>query len=247
MDYENLVPDDSDDGLHGVYVGTVTDNEDPEDLARVRVTFPWRDLDDESNWARLATPMAGEQRGVYALPEVGEEVLVAFEEGDIHSPYVIGGLWNGKAKPPEKNTDGENNRRLITSRAGHEIVLDDEKGEEKVEIQTPKGKRVVLEDEETVTITDDDGSTITLDSKGITLKSDSKLSLSGSEIELKADQDVSISGMSVDIGGSSAVDIESKGNLGVDAGGMLDIGATGMAKIQSSAILTIKGSLIQLN
>ena len=118
----------------GVVVGIVTDNQDPNNMARVRVKFPWLSDDNESWWARIAVPMAGSGRGTYFLPEVDDEVLVAFEHGDVRSPYVVGALWNGKDSPPTNNSDGQNNIRLIHSRSGHLVRLDDTDGDEKIEI-----------------------------------------------------------------------------------------------------------------
>ena len=78
--------------------------------------------------------MAGKERGLYFLPEVDDEVLVAFEHGSPDAPYVLGGLWNGKDVPPESNADGKNDRRSIMSRSGHVIRLNDKEGEEQIEI-----------------------------------------------------------------------------------------------------------------
>jgi len=118
----------------GVVVGIVTNNQDSGSMARVRVKFPWLSDANESWWARIAVPMAGSGRGTYFLPEVDDEVLVAFEHGDVRSPYVIGALWNGKDAPPTTNSDGKNNIRVIHSRSGHLIRLDDTQGSEKIEV-----------------------------------------------------------------------------------------------------------------
>ncbi|MDA8219104.1 MAG: VgrG-related protein [Dehalococcoidales bacterium] len=113
----------------GVVVGVVTDNTDPQGQARVRVSFPWLDDSQASAWARLVTPMAGDGRGIEFIPEVNDEVLVAFEHGDMNRPLVLGALWNGQDAPPQSSSDavvgGQVNKRIIRSRAGHEITLDD--------------------------------------------------------------------------------------------------------------------------
>jgi uncharacterized protein involved in type VI secretion and phage assembly len=84
---------------HTVVVGVVTQNEDPEGMGRVRVRYP--DLGDatEGWWARIACPSAGDGRGLMMTPVVGEEVLIAFEHGDVRRPYVLGSLFNGQDKP----------------------------------------------------------------------------------------------------------------------------------------------------
>src|SRR5215472_353851 len=106
------------DRIYGVVVGIVTNNQDPDGMGRVKVKFPWLSDQDESWWARIATVMAGSSRGSYFLPEVNDEVMVAFEHGDVRFPYVLGALWNGKDSPPTTNSDGKNSIRLIKSRSG---------------------------------------------------------------------------------------------------------------------------------
>jgi uncharacterized protein involved in type VI secretion and phage assembly len=141
--------------INGVVIGIVTNNKDDEGLGRVKVRFPWLSDTDDSFWARIATPMAGNNRGAYFLPELDDEVLVAFEHGDVRFPYIIGSLWNGKDKPPASNTDGKNNLRLIRSRSGHVIKLNDEDGKETVEIIDASGKNSIVIDtaHNTITIT----------------------------------------------------------------------------------------------
>ena len=181
--------------ITGVVVGIVTNNQDPDGMGRVRVRFPWRDDEDESYWARVATVMAGPDRGTYFLPEVDDEVLVAFDHGGIHHPYVIGALWNGQDKPPETNSDGKNNIRKIRSRSGHEIILDDnsEQKKEKVTIKTNAGHEIVLDDsagQEKIEIKDKTGrNTIIFDSvqNSIAIQSQMKLTIKSAMIEIEAD------------------------------------------------------------
>ena len=103
--------------IYGVVIGIVTNNNDPKSQGRIKVKFPWLDQKYESEWARLASPMAGKNRGLYCLPEVEDEVLVMFEHGDVRRPYILGALWNGKDAPPAENDKGENNLRLLKSRS----------------------------------------------------------------------------------------------------------------------------------
>ena len=113
----------------GVFVGLVTDLRDPDGLGRVKVTLPWSPDSDGSRyeaWARVATLMAGKNRGSWFVPDVDDEVLVAFDGGDSRIPYVIGGLWNGKDGPPASmDGAGQNQTKLIRSRNGVKITLDD--------------------------------------------------------------------------------------------------------------------------
>ena len=93
------VPRDSGNPINGVAVAIVRENLDPSGLARIKVSFPWYSRPEDSFWARLATPMTGKNYGTYFLPEVNDEVLVAFERGDIRASYVVGGLWNLSSPP----------------------------------------------------------------------------------------------------------------------------------------------------
>ena len=195
--------------IYGVVVGLVTNNQDPDGLGRVKVKFPWLSDEDESHWARVAAPMAGNNRGAYFLPEVEDEVLVAFEHGDPRFPYVVGALWNGKDVPPAKNDDGKNNVRVIKSRSGHVIRLTDEDGKEKIEIvdKSEKNSLVVDTAANTITITSDKDivlsaskGAIKLDAKTIEIKSsaDTKLE-SGAGLDVKASGTMNIKGATVNI------------------------------------------------
>jgi uncharacterized protein involved in type VI secretion and phage assembly len=195
--------------ITGVVVGLVTNNQDPEGLGRVKVRFPWLSSTDESNWARIAVPMAGKDSGVYFLPEVNDEVLVTFEHGDARFPYVIGALWNGKDAPPADNADGKNNLRLIKSRSGHVIKLNDEDGKETIEIidKTKKNSIVIDTSKNTIMITSDKDITLSatngaikLNAKKIEMKSSADLKLeAGSKMDVKARATLTIKGATVNI------------------------------------------------
>lgn len=180
--------------VHGVVIGLVTNNQDPEGMGRVKVSFPWLSSSDESNWARVAVPMAGNNRGTYFLPEVGDEVLVAFGHGDVRLPVILGALWNGVDVPPRSNSDGKNTERVIRSRAGHELVFnDDSQNGGHVQITTNAGHQFILDDtsgSENITIKDKTGNnTIVIDSvqNAISITAQMKLTLQAQTIEIDAD------------------------------------------------------------
>jgi uncharacterized protein involved in type VI secretion and phage assembly len=158
MNVFNLLPSEMDTAaqrgkIYGVVIGIVTNNKDDENMGCVKVRFPWLRTDVESHWARVATLMAGPGRGSFFLPEVNDEVLVAFDHGDIRFPYVIGALWNGKDKPPYDNTDGANNLRAIKSRSNHQIILDDTSRSAKIQIVDATGKNSITIDSTANTMT----------------------------------------------------------------------------------------------
>ncbi len=195
--------------IQGVVIGVVTNNEDPEGMGRIKVKFPWLSDEDESNWARVSSPMAGKERGIYFLPEVDDEVLVIFEHGDMRFPYIIGSLWNGTDSPPASNDDGNNNVRMIKSRSGHIISLNDEDGKEKIEIVDKSEANTIVIDtsENTITVTADKDitlsapqGTITLDGENVEIKTSADIKVeAGGKVDVTASAAMKIKGATVDI------------------------------------------------
>jgi uncharacterized protein involved in type VI secretion and phage assembly len=151
----------------GVAVAVVTDNKDPDNLCRVKVRYPWYDGGVKSYWARLAMPMAGNDRGLVLIPEVNDEVVVAFERGDLRFPYVLGALWNGTDKPPLANANGKNDQRILKSRKGHKLLFDDG-ARGFVEIAHVDGRRVIL-DPDGIRIEDAAGNHVRIESASGTM------------------------------------------------------------------------------
>ncbi|MEO8938422.1 MAG: phage baseplate assembly protein V [Burkholderiaceae bacterium] len=188
----------------GVVVGIVTNNQDPDGMHRVKVRFPWLSdgAQDESYWARVATPMAGNDRGAYFLPEVDDEVLVAFDHGAVDHPYVIGSLWNGKDAPPESNGDGDNNHRGFKSRSGHIVRLNDQRGSETIEIIDKTGNnRIVISSSENKIVIQADGDIEIKSTRG-------KLTMSAIGVEIKSQAGVDIQAMqNVDVKATAQVNV----------------------------------------
>jgi len=195
--------------IYGVGLAVVTNNKDPDGLGRVKLKLPWLSDDMESNWARVATPMAGKEMGLYILPEVDDQVLVAFEHGDPAYPYVIGSLWNGSQKPPETNADGKNDVRLLKSRSGHIVRLNDKQGEETIEILDKSGKHsvvittkdnsIAIKADADIKITSASGKVV-IDAKEIELKAKAAIKVEASaNLDLKANTQTTIKGATVNI------------------------------------------------
>lgn len=107
--------------FYGVTTGRVINVLDPMTLGRVQVQLPFIDSLDLSPWARVAVPMAGITHGMYFIPNIGDEVLVAFEQGDINVPYVIGSLWTAMAPPPLQSPVPQ--IRAVRTLVGNQIVM----------------------------------------------------------------------------------------------------------------------------
>ena len=196
----------------GVVPAVVTNTDDPNNWGRVKLKFPWMSDDAESDWARVVGAGAGPKAGFSLIPEVGDEVIVAFMHGDFSQPIVLGGAWNGKAElpPPTRNAGSGEKPQVRTWQSinGHWIAMHDD-SDDKIEIQTAGGHQFTLDDAgKRISITSGGGLKITLDdnSNKITVES-------GNEIELK-----------------------STGNMKIDAGGNLDLKASGQVNVQGAMI-----------
>ena len=172
--------------IKGVAIALVTQNKDDEGLCRVKVRFPWHENASESFWARLATPMAGKERGLVTIPEVGDEVLVAFEREDLRFPFILGGLWNGTDKPPLANDDGKNDKRILKSRKKHYLLFDDgAKGV--VELAHEKGRKITFDDNGFV-VQDEKGNVVKVDSNSgaMTIEAKGQLNIKAATITIEA-------------------------------------------------------------
>jgi uncharacterized protein involved in type VI secretion and phage assembly len=177
---------------YGVYAAKVLQiKNDPDGIGQVRITLPW--TPDTSGqqyeaWARIATLMGGGNRGSWFIPDTGDEVLVAFEGGDPRRPYVLGGLWNGKDKPPEQmDGAGKNDKKVLRSRNGVKVTLDDNSGRETLILETPGGQTVKLSDGPgAIEISDSNGNSIKLGSSGITLQSSAKVTITATQVAVSA-------------------------------------------------------------
>ncbi len=186
---------------YGVYPALVSDIRDPDGRGRVKVKFPW--ISDSAGgayevWARLATLMAGPNRGTWFVPDPNDEVLVAFEFGDPRRPYVVGALWNGVDSPPESmDGAGRNFKKVIRSRNGVKVTLDDTDGQEQFVCETPGGQKVTLKDGPgTVTIEDSNGNSIKLETAGIAVTASAKVTVNASAVEVSAGMVTVNAGMS---------------------------------------------------
>jgi uncharacterized protein involved in type VI secretion and phage assembly len=165
------------------------------------VTLPWSPDTGGGRyeaWARLATLMGGNNRGSWFIPDVNDEVLVVFEAGDPRRPYVVGGLWNGSDRPPDSmDGAGQNNRKVLRSRNGVKLTLDDTSGQEQMILETPGGQKITLKDGPgSVEIVDSNGNSIKLEPAGITITASAKVTINASQVAVSAGMVTVDAGMS---------------------------------------------------
>ena len=176
---------------YGAFPALVTDIVDAEGLGRVKIALPWSPDTAGARyetWARLATFMAGNNRGSWFIPDVDDEVLIVFEGGDPRRPYVIGSLWNGKDKPPESmDGAGKNFKKVLRSRNGVKLTMDDTDGREQFIVETPGGQKLTLKDGPgAVEIVDSNGNSIKMEASGITITASAKVTINASQVAVSA-------------------------------------------------------------
>lgn len=185
--------------LNGVYSVVVIDNIDSDNLGRVKVRLPPIGESDQHGhdaWARLATLMAGQNRGTWFIPDVNDEVLVAFEAGDVRRPYVIGSLWNAASMPPE-SMDANNDKKLLRSRNGVKITLDDQSGQESFVVETPGGQKITLKDGPgSIEMVDSNGNSVKFESAGVTVNASAKVTINASTVDISSGMVTVNAGMS---------------------------------------------------
>ena len=215
--------------IYGMVIGIVTDNNDPDKLARVKLKFPWLSDDYATEWTRVVQLGAGPDSGAVFLPENNDEVLVAFEFGDIRRPYVIGGLYNGQDKPKLGQglfDNGKVKRRGFISRKGHQFILFDDASKSGVALITSDNQIKIAMDETNKEIHIACGSgKMVIESQG-----DISLESKTGKITLKAQQDVEVSGMNVKAEAQTQLSMK---------------GAT--TELNGSGQTTIKGGMVAIN
>jgi len=208
-------------GVVGLHTGIVTDNEDPEGEMRVRVKFPHINESDDGVWARLALPDAGNERGLFFRPEIGDEVVTGFLYDDPRFPVILGMLNSSKLKTPISPSN-DNHQKGYFSREKMKLVFDDEK--KSIQIETPGGNKITISDDtKGITLEDQNSNKVEMNENGITLTAAKKL-------ELKAGTELVIGGPQVKLNADSAVEIK---------------GAT--AKVNASGPLELKGAIVNIN
>lgn len=208
----------------GVVPGTVKDVKDPDSQGRVLVSFPWLPGDNDSYWAPVATLMTGGGRGSWFMPEVDDEVLVAFEHGNVDQPYIVGYLWNGVQKPPDGG--GQSVRRIKTV-SGHVLEFHDEDGAHKILLKSNGGQQVELDDSSnTITIKTSGGEQVQLSPGQLEADAASgKIVIDSSGVTVTHSGDVSVTCNSASVTAESSAQVTAGTDVSVTAGASASVTA----------------------
>ncbi len=233
-------------GPRGLLPAVVTNLKDPEKQGRVKVQFPTLAAGEESWWARVVQAGAGKGRGTVLLPEVGDEVLVAFAGTGLEAPYVLGGLYNGKDLPvpgfdQHLNRSGAVVRRGVTSRTGMSVEVLEDGTDVQLNIRDKDSKQ-------RITVTQSP-------TGGIEIASEGTIKLTGQVVEIAAEQDLKLSGTNVKIAAKANVDLDAKANATIKAGTNASLEAqaaaavksTGIGELSASGPLTVRGAIVNIN
>jgi uncharacterized protein involved in type VI secretion and phage assembly len=223
-------------GIRGVVPALVTNVKDDKTHGRIKVKFPWMPTSSagaelESDWIRIATPMAGKSYGMYYLPEINDEVLVAFDQDNMGTAYMVGALFNGTDTPPTGTAeiiggDGKINQRILRSRTGHLVILDDTQGAEQIIIKDKTANNFI---------------TIKSSDNSMEIKSAGDLTITaGGKLTMKSTGDMS---METQANGS----IKTTQNLTMQASAQGSLKATSSLTVESSAATTVKGATVEVN
>jgi uncharacterized protein involved in type VI secretion and phage assembly len=265
---KSLLSDDTTaaDGLiNGLLPAKVTNQEDPDNYGRVKVKFPWlkdgSSIEIESDWARVIGPMAGTNKGMYYLPDVNDEVLVGFENGDPNLPYVIGGLWSKSVTPPTGTAtikqNGKVNQYVIRSRSGHLVILDDTQGSEQIIVQdkSQNNKIIIKTSDNSMALNADGnltikaGGDISIEATGaMTIKSqkDTTIQATGKGT-LKATQDVSVES-SGGQGNFKGVNVTVQATTSTAVKGLnVEVNGSANTAVKGGAMVQVQGALVKIN
>ncbi len=187
--------------VNGLQIGVVVSNEDPDGEHRVRVKMPLVDAGEDGTWARVAAVDAGNERGFFFRPEVGDEVLLGFLNDDPRQAVMLGMLHSSANAAPLQGSD-DNHQKVYQSRSKMKLFFDDEK--KVIQLETPAGNKLTLsEEDKAIKLEDQNGNKITMDSDGIKIESSKAIAIkAGTELTIE-------SGTSLSVKGGSSMKLES--------------------------------------
>ena len=240
--------------ISGIVTGIVKEIYNDEYPGMIRVEIRTREKDSNvTDWIKIVTPYAGSDRGIYFLPEVGDEVIVAYYYGNVYQPYVIGSVWNQNSSKLPNNMANENNTiKKIRTKRGHEIIFYEEDGKDDLEIHTPKNLTIKMNDEnEVIFIQDKDGKNIIkVDCKKgeINVTAEKKIALESGSSSVTIDNNsrkIAITSDSISIEAKQSLTL--KGQSVKMEGAMTEVSASGTMNLKADGPTNLKGAVVKIN
>ncbi len=238
--------------IYGVMTATILENYNKDYLGMVKISYAFGEKGkNTSGWVPFVMPYVGAEAGTYFMPEVGTEVLVSFIMGNVDKPVVVGSLWSDKVKRPTELDYEKNTVKMIKTKAGHQIVFNEETDKESITITSKKGINILLSDEkEQLTMTDTNKKNeVTVDFKGgaLTLNAETKINLQvgGTNVITVEKSALTLESTGITVKASSKLDMQ--GQATSLSGSTLELKSDASFKANSSGILEIKGTMVKLN
>jgi uncharacterized protein involved in type VI secretion and phage assembly len=238
--------------FHGVYPAIVSDIKDPQNLGRVKLALPWLSKDYVTDWARIVQLGAGKDVGLQMMPRPKEEVVIAFENGQLDSPIILGSVFGkttGKIPNAKLIKNGKPLVTALTTKAGHQLIFDDDNDSSSITLQMKNGNAcsVVMTDKGGITIT-------TKGDRSVTIKS-------SQNVIVQAEKNAKVSANDVSIDSKGPIKIQGKGKLDISApniaiaaqsalklkGTNVTVDATASLTMKASGTTAIKGAVVKLN
>lgn len=240
--------------IPGFVQGTVVENNNDKYPGMVKVSFTvWEDGKNMIEWVRLLTPYTGKDYGTYMVPEIDETVLVGFIGGSLKKPFLLGSLYPKDSKLVKKQYDKKNINKVLRTKAGTEIAINDTANKQSITIQTPKESRIVIEDEkETILLSDKEGKNkVFLDLKKgeLMLCAEKKITLKTGNASLEMDGNqgnITVNGNKVAVNAKQTLAMEGKTSTTVK-GGSLNAEGMQAATLKASGQLTLNGAMVKIN
>lgn len=233
----------------------VIDTNDPEGLGRIKVRFYWQSSKEETPWIRVVTPYAGNNKGIFFIPEVDEEVLVAFENNNAENPYVVGAHYNGKKKADDWKSD-KNLKKGIRTKSGHTIEFNDEGGKEEIIIYDhDKVNTITLSShDKLLTISCKGDLKINAQKIDITAEKDYTLDVKG-KIDITSQKDTEIKATgNCKVKSNQNIEVEAMSNFKAKANSSAEVSGTTLvvkgsasAELSAGAATTVKGAIVKIN
>ncbi|TCM86125.1 phage baseplate assembly protein V [Rhodovulum steppense] len=217
--------------IHGLHIGKVVQiHEDPDGRQRIKLKLPLIGAEPAQIWARFAQPYASGSAGIQFMPEVNDEVVVAFMNSDPNAPVVIGALHNGQAAQPI-TPEAENKLKTIQTREALKIEFDDDR--KIITVSTPGGHSMVMDDDaQSITLKDSNGNSIEMSSGGIVIDSPKDIAIKATgKIDVTATGDATLSGMNVTANAQTQLTTKGGASAELSAGGQT----------------TVKGAMVMIN